>query len=137
MIIEKKDKATGEVLATGRRKTSVARVRIQPGDGKITINKRSLEDYFACSADRNAVLAPLESSGKRNEIDVKIRVTGGGTTGQSGASKMGIARALAAYDEQLYAVMREGGFMTRDSRMSERKKPGLHGARRGTQFSKR
>lgn len=137
MIIEKRDKATGEVLATGRRKTSVARVRIQPGDGKITINKRSLEDYFACRADRNAVLAPLESSGKRNEIDVKIRVTGGGTTGQSGASKMGIARALAAYDEQLYAVMREGGFMTRDSRMSERKKPGLHGARRGTQFSKR
>ena len=82
-------------------------------------------------------MAPLEQVGKRTELDVSIRVHGGGNTGQSGACKMGIARALAAYDEALYAVMRDGGFMTRDSRMKERKKYGLHGARRGTQFSKR
>ena len=137
MISAKQDKITGEFLGTGRRKTSVARVRICPGDGKIKINKRSLEEFFANIQDRNNVLAPLESSGKHGELDISIRVTGGGTTGQSGACKMGIARALAGYDPELYVVMREGGFMTRDSRMSERKKPGLHGARRGTQFSKR
>ena len=137
MISAKKDKHTGEFLGTGRRKSAIARVRIRPGDGKIKINRRELEEYFPNSQDRNAVLAPLESSGKRAELDVTIRVTGGGATGQSGACKMGIARALAGYDEDLYTVMREGGFMTRDSRMKERKKYGLHGARRGTQFSKR
>jgi len=137
MITAKKDKYTGEFLGTGRRKSSVARVRIRPGDGKIKINQRTLEKYFPNTQDRNAVIAPLESSGKRNELDVTIRVTGGGSTGQSGACKMGIARALAGYDEELYTVMREGGFMTRDSRMKERKKYGLHGARRSTQFSKR
>ena len=83
------------------------------------------------------MLAPLESSEKQGELDIVIRVTGGGMTGQSGACRMGIARALAAFYEELYPVMREGGFMTRDSRMKERKKCGLHGARRGTQFSKR
>ena len=137
MINVKKDKYTGDILGTGRRKSSVARVRIRPGSGKITINKRSLEEYFANTQDRNAVVAPLKSSGKNEELDVLINVKGGGMTGQSGACKMGIARALSAYDEELYAVMRESGFMTRDSRMKERKKCGLHGARRGTQFSKR
>lgn len=137
MINVKKDKYTGDILGTGRRKSSVARVRIRPGSGKITINKRSLEEYFANTQDRNAVVAPLKSSGKNEELDVLINVKGGGMTGQSGACKMGIARALSAYDEELYTVMRESGFMTRDSRMKERKKYGLHGARRGTQFSKR
>ena len=137
MIRVKKDKHTGDILGTGRRKSAIARVRICPGDGKIEINKRQMGEYFPNQQDQNAVVAPLESSGKRSELDVKIRVTGGGSTGQSGACKMGIARALAAYDEELYTVMREGGFMTRDSRMKERKKCGLHGARRGTQFSKR
>ena len=137
MIRVKKDKHNGDILGTGRRKSAVARVRIRVGDGKFKINKRDLSDYFPLQQDRNAVLAPLESAGKKDEVDVYIRVSGGGMTGQSGACKMGIARALAAYDEQLDTVMREGGFMTRDSRMKERKKCGLHGARRGTQFSKR
>ncbi|MCH2130216.1 MAG: 30S ribosomal protein S9 [Pirellulaceae bacterium] len=137
MIRVKKDKNTGDILGTGRRKSSIARVRIRPGDGKILINKRELNEYFCNEQDRKAVVAPLESSGKLGELDVLIRVTGGGPTGQSGACRMGIARALAAYDEELYPVMREGGFITRDSRMKERKKYGLHGARRGTQFSKR
>lgn len=137
MISAKKDKYTGDILGTGRRKSSIARVRIRPGDGKIVVNKKAIDEYFCNQQDRNAVLAPLESSGKQNELDIMIRVSGGGMTGQSGACKMGIARALAGYDEELYSVMREGGFMTRDSRMKERKKPGLHGARRGTQFSKR
>lgn len=137
MIRVKKDKHTGDILGTGRRKSSVARVRIRPGDGKITINKRELAEYFRNEQDQIAVVAPLASSEKQGELDVLIRVSGGGMTGQSGACRMGIARALAAYEEELYTVMREGGFMTRDSRMKERKKCGLHGARRGTQFSKR
>ena len=137
MVAFKKDQRTGDVLGTGRRKSSVARVRIRPGDGKITINRRGLDDYFANEQDRINVLAPLDRAGKRDDIDVIIRVNGGGISGQSGACRMGIARALSGYDEQLYTVLRDAGFMTRDSRMKERKKPGLHGARRGTQFSKR
>ena len=137
MITAKRDNATGEQLGTGRRKSSVARVRIRPGSGKITINKRSLEDYFPLQQDRNSVVAPLEAAGKLAEIDVTILVNGGGSTGQSGACRMGIARALMGMDEELYAPLREGGHLTRDARMKERKKPGLHGARRGTQFSKR
>ena len=137
MIRVHKDKFTDDILGTGRRKTAIARVRSRPGNGKITINKRTLEEYFANDQDRKAVVAPLEQAGKREEVDVMVRVKGGGTTGQSGACRMGIARALAALGQELYPVMREGGFMTRDARMKERKKPGLHGARRGTQFSKR
>lgn len=137
MLRVKKDKYTGEILGTGRRKSSVARVRIRPGDGKITINKRELAEYFRNEQDQIAVVSPLVISEKQGELDILIRVSGGGMTGQSGACRMGIARALAAYEEELYTVMREGGFMTRDSRMKERKKCGLHGARRGTQFSKR
>jgi small subunit ribosomal protein S9 len=130
-------KPAADAIGTGRRKSSVARVRIRPGSGKITINKRPLEEYFPLTQDQNAVLAPLNDSGNREEVDVLIRANGGGSTGQSGACKMGIARALVAYNEELYTLMREKGHMTRDSRMKERKKPGLHGARRGTQFSKR
>ena len=137
MLTAKIDKFTGEILGTGRRKSSVARVRIKDGDGKITINQRSLEDYFANVQDRNSLLAPLQAAEKISSVDIRIRVNGGGTTGQAGACRMGIARALAAYDDALETTMRDGGFMTRDSRMKERKKPGLHGARRGTQFSKR
>jgi len=137
MINTKKDKITGDALGTGRRKSSVARVRIRPGEGKITINSRSLEDYFPIIQDRNAVLVALEACGKRTEVDVIARVHGGGNTGQAGAMLLGIARALCSFDPELYDTIREGGFLTRDSRMKERKKPGLHGARRGTQFSKR
>ena len=126
-----------DALGTGRRKTSVARVRIRPGSGKLTINERELEDFFAVQQDRNAVVAPLEHSGVRGSVDVIILVHGGGTTGQAGACMQGIARALLRYDSDLSDKLREKHFLTRDARMKERKKPGLHGARRGTQFSKR
>ncbi|MEX0611143.1 MAG: 30S ribosomal protein S9 [Pirellulales bacterium] len=126
-----------DALGTGRRKTSVARVRIRPGDGKLVINERTLDDYFTIEQDRNAVVAPLEHTGVRNSVDVIIRVHGGGSTGQAGACMQGIARALMRYDSDLDAKLREKHFLTRDARMKERKKPGLHGARRGTQFSKR
>jgi small subunit ribosomal protein S9 len=126
-----------DALGTGRRKTSVARVRIRPGDGKLIINERSLDDYFTIVQDRNAVVAPLDHTGVRGSVDVIIRVHGGGNTGQAGACRQGIARALMRYDSDLAEKLREQHFLTRDARMKERKKPGLHGARRGTQFSKR
>ena len=126
-----------DALGTGRRKTSVARVRIRAGNGKLLINERSLEDYFTIQQDRNAVVAPLEHAGVRNSVDVRILVHGGGGTGQAGACLQGIARALMRYDSDLDAKLREKNFLTRDARMKERKKPGLRGARRGTQFSKR
>jgi len=126
-----------DALGTGRRKTSVARVRIRPGSGKITINNRELEVYFPIPQDRNAVVAPLEHCELRDSVDVVIRVHGGGNTGQAGACMQGIGRALVKYDSDLHDKLREKEYLTRDSRMKERKKPGLHGARRGTQFSKR
>lgn len=126
-----------EALGTGRRKTSVARVRIREGSGKITINKRELNDFFKVEQDRKAVLAPLEHCEVLDSVDVMIRCHGGGTTGQAGACMQGIARALLKHDSDLTEKLREKSFLTRDSRMKERKKPGLHGARRGTQFSKR
>ena len=126
-----------EALGTGRRKTSVARVRIREGSGKITINKRELEDFFQVEQDRNSVLAPLVHCEVRDSVDVIIRCHGGGTTGQAGACMQGIARALLKHDSDLAEKLREKSFLTRDARMKERKKPGLHGARRGTQFSKR
>ncbi|HEX6960873.1 MAG TPA: 30S ribosomal protein S9 [Lacipirellula sp.] len=129
--------ASNEALGTGRRKTSVARVRIKPGSGKITINGRELEDFFRIEQDRNAVTAPLDHCEIRGSVDVAIRCTGGGTTGQAGACTQGIARALLKHDSDLIEKLREKNFLSRDSRMKERKKYGLHGARRGTQFSKR
>jgi small subunit ribosomal protein S9 len=126
-----------DALGTGRRKTSVARVRIRAGSGKLTINDRELEHYFPIIQDRNAVVSALEHTGVRNSVDVVIRVHGGGSTGQAGACMQGIARALMRYDSDLDAKLREKSFLTRDARMKERKKCGLHGARRGTQFSKR
>ena len=129
--------ATTDSLGTGRRKSSVARVRIRSGQGNITINKRPLDEYFYNPQQRNAVVAPLEHTGTRNDVDVIIRVGGGGITGQADACKLGIARALRKFDEQLDDTLRDSGLLTRDSRMKERKKPGLRKARRGTQFSKR
>lgn len=126
-----------EALGTGRRKTSVARVRVRPGSGQIRINERALEDFFPNERDRNDVLAPLERTGQTTSVDVIITVHGGGVTGQSGAIKLGIARALKAFDTELEAALREHHLLTRDGRMKERKKYGLRGARRGTQFSKR
>jgi len=138
MVAVKKDKITGDALGTGRRKSSVARVRIRSGSGKVTINKKDISEFFCNEQDRKAALEPLVAAGKKDEVDVIVRVHGGGTTGQAGAVRMGVARALVSMsEEECFAPMRDGGFLTRDSRMSERKKPGLRGARRGTQFSKR
>ncbi len=137
MTLVKKDKINGDALGTGRRKSSVARVRVRAGEGKITVNRKPLEEYFVNDQDQKAItdaLAAVELTGK---LDVLVRVDGGGLTGQSGAVRMGLGRALVSYDESLHDALRDGGFLTRDSRMKERKKPGLRGARRGVQFSKR
>ena len=128
---------TADILGTGRRKTSVARVRVRPGSGKILINERPLEDFFCCILQQKAVVAPLEHTGVRSEVDVLVRVSGGGITGQADACKLGIARALKKYREDIVDPLRDSGLLTRDGRMKERKKYGLRGARRGTQFSKR
>jgi small subunit ribosomal protein S9 len=128
---------TSDYLGTGRRKTSIARVRIRSGSGQIKINDRALKEYFYNLKQRNAVLAPLEQTGKRGELDVQMRVEGGGINGQADACKLGIARALKKLDESLTVGLRDTGLLTRDARMKERKKYGLRGARRGTQFSKR
>lgn len=128
---------TGELLGTGRRKTAVARVRVTAGHGKIEINQRPLEQYFPSDQQQRAVLAPLEKLGNREQFDISIRVHGGGPTGQADACKLGIARALKTYDATFDKPLRDAGLLTRDSRMKERKKYGLRGARRGVQFSKR
>lgn len=133
----KTDQKTGEALGTGRRKSSVARVRIKAGSGNIIINGKTLTDYFPVVQDQRSILDPLNAAGVAAAVDLRITVSGGGTTGQSGACKMGIARALVNFDPETFEPLRDGRFLTRDSRMKERKKPGLHGARRGTQFSKR
>ncbi len=125
------------VFGTGRRKTSVARVRIAPGSGKITINNRELNDYFSREPDRKAIFAPLEASSVAGKLDIWVNCEGGGTTGQSGAIVMGLARAIVKYDPTTETALRNGGFLTRDSRMKERKKYGQRGARRRFQFSKR
>jgi small subunit ribosomal protein S9 len=122
---------------TGRRKSSVARVRIKPGEGKLLVNKKQLTDYFTREQDRQAVIAPLLAVEGLKSFNVFVNVRGGGTTGQSGAARLGIARALRNYDENFIQPLRDGGHLTRDSRMVERKKPGQRGARRRFQFSKR
>jgi small subunit ribosomal protein S9 len=137
MLTAKKDAATGESLGTGRRKTAVARVRVKTGSGTITINGRPFEDYFPVVEDQRNVLDVLDATNHRADVDVKINCTGGGKSGQSGACRMGIARALCGMDEAAFAIVNSAGFLTRDSRMKERKKYGLRGARRGVQFSKR
>ena len=129
--------ATQDFLGTGRRKSSVARVRVRAGDGKVAINDRSLEAFFPNLQQQNAVMAPLEQTGVRERVDVLVRVGGGGITGQADACKLGIARALKRFDSELEHALRDSGLLTRDGRMKERKKYGLRGARRGTQFSKR
>lgn len=137
MVAAKKDSITGDALGTGRRKSSVARVRVRAGSGTITVNKKPIEEYFVNDQDRAAITQTLAAVECGSQVDVLVRVAGGGTTGQSGAVRMGLARALVSYNESLHEMLRDGGFLTRDSRMKERKKPGLRGARRGVQFSKR
>ncbi len=127
----------GFIWGTGRRKSSVARVRVKPGKGQLLINKRKVEEYFGLQKDRNAVMAPLKSAGITDSLDIFVNVKGGGTTGQAGAVVLGIARALMKYDPTLMKPLRDGGYLTRDSRMVERKKPGKPGARKSFQFSKR
>jgi small subunit ribosomal protein S9 len=126
-----------EIIATGRRKTAVARVRMRAGAGEITVNGRNLDAYFPAIKDRALVAGALEEVGKRTAVNVVISVDGGGLTGQAGACRLGIARALKVFDVELAEPLRQGGLLTRDGRMKERKKYGLRGARRGTQFSKR
>ena len=125
------------VWGTGRRKSSTARVRVTSGSGKVRVNGRELNDYFHNERDRKSVFGPLEASSYGGKIDVFVNAGGGGSTGQAGAIVMGLARALVRYDGGTDASLREGGFMTRDSRMKERKKYGQRGARRKFQFSKR
>ncbi|MHC4975509.1 MAG: 30S ribosomal protein S9 [Planctomycetota bacterium] len=127
---------------TGRRKTAVARVRIKPGSGKIAIQvsakkTKTIEEYFSEVRDRNDAVAPLEATGTKNKLDVVCRCDGGGYMGQAGAIMLGLARALKSYDPSLEQTLRDKGFLTRDARQVERKKPGQKGARARFQFSKR
>jgi small subunit ribosomal protein S9 len=121
----------------GRRKTAVARVRIAPGSGKIQINGRTLNEYFTAEKDRKSIFGPLEVTSTGGKMDMWARCNGGGHSGQAGAIVMGLGRALAKYDPGLEVSLRGAGFLTRDSRMKERKKYGQRGARRRFQFSKR
>jgi small subunit ribosomal protein S9 len=129
--------ATEQYSATGRRKTSTARVFLRPGTGEITINKDSLDKYFGRDTARMLVRQPLELVDAAGKFDVYVTVTGGGISGQAGAIRHGITRALMEYDETLRSPLRKAGFVTRDARKVERKKVGLRKARRATQFSKR
>ena len=123
---------------TGRRKSSVARVRLIPGTGKITVNKKDLDDYFGMEIVNREVRRPLELVGAEGKFDVVATVAGGGFTGQAGALRHGISRALCEADKEAYrATLKAAGFLTRDPRMKERKKYGLKKARRASQFSKR
>ena len=122
---------------TGRRKKSIARVRVYAGTGKITINDRDIDDYFGLDTLKLIVRQPLALTELTDKFDIVCRVTGGGVTGQAGAIRHGLARALLQYDEALRPALKKAGFLTRDPRMKERKKYGLKGARRAPQFSKR
>lgn len=122
---------------TGRRKKSVARVRVYPGTGKITINDRDIDDYFGLETLKLIVRQPLTLTETEGKFDIICRVSGGGVTGQAGAIRHGLARALLQYNEELRPALKKAGFLTRDPRMKERKKYGLKGARRAPQFSKR
>ena len=128
---------TNEFLGTGRRKTAVARVRIAPGSGKITINRRPLENYFPLDTQRSAVTQPLTVTATADKLDVRVNVAGGGPIGQAGATRHGIARALLKFDANLRPALKAEGLLTRDSREKERKKYGQPGARKRFQFSKR
>ena len=123
--------------ATGKRKNSIARVILTPGEGKITVNNRPVDEYFGRKRLTTEVRMPLTTTGTENRFDVSANIVGGGVSGQAGALKHGIARALLKADESLRKELRVGGFLTRDSRVTERKKAGLKGARKRPQFSKR
>ena len=128
---------TNEFLGTGRRKTAVARVRLAPGGGKITVNGRAFETYFPLDTQRATVSQPLAVTSTADKLDVNVNVTGGGPNGQAGATRHGIARALLKFDANLRPALKAEGFLTRDPRERERKKYGQPGARKRFQFSKR
>ena len=128
---------SNEILATGRRKCAVARVRMVAGTGKVTVNGKNWEEYFTTEALRGFIAQPFQVSGTVDKFDLNVRLDGGGMSGQAGALRHGIARALVAYDEAYRAVLKSNGMMTRDSRVKERKKAGQPGARKRFQFSKR
>lgn len=130
-------KATEKFYGTGRRKSSVARVYLKPGKGKIVINKRDIDDYFGLETLKMVIRQPLVATDTTGKFDVQVNVRGGGTTGQAGAIRHGIARALIKADEDFRPTLKQAGFLTRDPRMKERKKYGLKAARRAPQFSKR
>lgn len=129
--------STEQYYGTGRRKTSTARVYLRPGDGSITVNSRPLDRFFGRKTARMIVRQPLEVADLEGKFDVTVRVRGGGTTGQAGAIRHGLTRALLVYDDGLRRKLRDAGFVTRDAREVERKKVGLRKARRATQYSKR
>ena len=129
--------STEQYYGTGRRKTSTARVYLRPGDGSITVNSRPLDQFFGRKTARMIVRQPLEVADLEGKFDVTVRVRGGGTTGQAGAIRHGLTRALLAYDDGLRRKLRDAGFVTRDAREVERKKVGLRKARKATQYSKR
>ena len=126
-----------QFYGTGRRKESVARVRLVPGSGKITVNGRDIDDYFGLETLKIIVRQPLEATKTNGKFDVIVTVKGGGFTGQAGAIRHGIARALLEADADYRPILKKAGYLTRDPRMKERKKPGLKKARRAPQFSKR
>lgn len=126
-----------EYAATGRRKTSVARVRLRPGEGKLTVNGRPAEEYFPVESMRLQIFQPFQVVGMEGKFDVIAKTAGGGLSGQAGAIRLGIARALALMDINLRPTLKKAGLLTRDPRMKERKKSGQPGARKRFQFSKR
>lgn len=128
---------SNQFYGTGRRKTSVARVRLLPGNGSFVINGKDIEEYFGYETLKELAKSPLQLTDKLGQFDVKVNVKGGGFTGQAGAIRHGVARALLESDEELKTVLKRAGFLTRDSRKKERKKPGLKKARKSSQFSKR
>lgn len=132
-----KNSDKNEFLGTGRRKTSVARVRVKEGSGQFIINGRPVDQFFCSVADQSRAKAPLVKTEQTSSVDVRVNVSGGGTTGQAGAVMLGLARALMHLNPELEPALREHHLLTRDGRMKERKKYGLRGARKGTQFSKR
>ena len=123
--------------ATGKRKSSVAKVWLVPGDGKITVNNREYSEYFDVNVNRDALVSPLDLTEKNEAFDIKATVTGGGQTGQAGAIRLGVSKALVLFDPELRGVLKSAGYLTRDSRQKERKKYGQKGARASFQFSKR
>jgi small subunit ribosomal protein S9 len=126
-----------QYLGTGKRKTSVARVILRPGDGQTWVNGKPIEEYFPRMTHRKLALAPLEVAGLAGNYDLRVRVHGGGPSGQAGAVRHGIARAVVEIDPELRVPLKRQGFLTRDARKVERKKAGLHKARKAPQFSKR